>query len=133
MPTKKQIRDYVAKLTLFHDVLFRKAAEDNKFCEEILRVMLEDNALKVISNVPQKDMTNLHGRSAILDLLCELNNGKIVNVEVQRTGEENIDHFCRVRYYSSIISTNITDPGTDYSEIPELIIIYITKNDIFKK
>ena len=49
------------------DLMFRKMAEDVGFCEEILRVILEDNELKVLETIPQWTGTNLQGRSVILD------------------------------------------------------------------
>lgn len=52
------------------DLMFRKMAEDVGFCEEILRVILEDNELKVLETIPQWTGTNLQGRSVILDAKC---------------------------------------------------------------
>jgi hypothetical protein len=46
--------------------MFRKMAEDKEFCQEILRVILEDDKLIVLETVPQWVGTNLQGRSIIL-------------------------------------------------------------------
>ena len=70
MPTKQQILEGIKKLTLFDDTLFRKAAESKEFCEEIIRVFLEDPMLIVLANYSEKDFTNLQGRSVVLDLFC---------------------------------------------------------------
>ena len=47
--------------------MFRKMAEDTEFCQEILRVILEDNQLIVLESTPQWTGANLQGRSVILD------------------------------------------------------------------
>ncbi|MBQ9406774.1 MAG: Rpn family recombination-promoting nuclease/putative transposase [Desulfovibrio sp.] len=131
MSLKTQIREFVKGLTLFDNILFLKAAEDRDFCEEILQIILDDPVVSVIENLPQKEVLNLQGRSVVVDLLCTLGNGKTTVVEVQRTDSE--DHIRRVRYDASLITANITDPGKKFSEVPDVIIIYITKFDLFNK
>ncbi|MBQ7456707.1 MAG: PD-(D/E)XK nuclease family transposase [Desulfovibrio sp.] len=118
-------------MTLWDDVLFRKAAEDNGFCAEMLQTFLDDPKLTVVSQNPQSEILNLQGRSAVLDLVCKLGSGETVNVEVQKP--KTTDHLRRVRYYSSLITTNITDPNTDFKDVPNLTIIYLTNGDIFKR
>ncbi len=82
------------------DLMFRKMAEDVGFCEEILRVILEDNELKVLETIPQWTGTNLQGRSVILDAKCVKSDGRQVNIEVQK--EDDDDHQRRVRYNGAI-------------------------------
>ena len=55
----------------------------------------------------------------------------MVNVEVQKRNDK--DHVRRVRFNSAIVTTNITDPGTKFENVPDLIIIYVTEFDIFNK
>jgi hypothetical protein len=45
--------------------MFRKMAEDIDFCQEILRVILEDEKLEVLEAIPQWSGTNLQGRSGM--------------------------------------------------------------------
>jgi hypothetical protein len=65
MSNKAKIREEAKKLNPIDDPMFRKMAEDKEFCEEILRVILEDDALTVIESIPQWTGTNLQGRSVI--------------------------------------------------------------------
>ena len=65
-------------------------AEDPLFCEEILRVFLSDSGLKVIESHAQHDVTNLQGRSIILDAKCVTSDGRQINIEVQKANDE--DH-----------------------------------------
>ncbi|MCH5268533.1 MAG: hypothetical protein J1E62_09340 [Lachnospiraceae bacterium] len=45
------------------DTFFEVLADDVNFCQELLRVILEDKDLTVQSITPQKDVKNLVGRS----------------------------------------------------------------------
>ncbi|MEH2941533.1 PD-(D/E)XK nuclease family transposase [Lachnospiraceae bacterium KK002] len=110
--------------------MFRKMAEDKEFCQEILRVILEDNKLTVLESVPQWTGTNLQGRSVILDARCIRGNGTQVDIEVQKS--DNDDHQRRVRYNSAILTTNITNPGIKFEKIPDVCVVFISKFDIFE-
>lgn len=116
MSSNKKIREEVKLLNPIDDALFTKMAESKSFCQEILRVFLEEPDLQVISNVPQKTYKNLQGRSIRVDLVCDLELGQVVNVEVEKNS---LNHLNRVRYNSSIITTNTTDPGTDFEKYHE--------------
>ncbi len=69
-------------------------------------------------------------RSVVLDMLCVLENGKQCAVEVQKSNDDN--HEKRVRYNTSCITANITEPGFKFANVPDVISIYITRFDIFK-
>ena len=98
----------VDRLRPIDDPMFRVMALSKAFCEEVLRVLLEDKGLKVVKSTPQAAVTNLRGRSVVLDALCELSDGRLVNVEVQRSEYE--DHQRRVRYYASLVTADRTPP-----------------------
>ena len=61
----------VKQLRPIDDVFFEKIIEDKEVCEEILRVILEDNKLEVLSVMPQNNIKNLWGRSVRLDAFCK--------------------------------------------------------------
>ena len=109
------------------DDFLKKMAEDILFCQEIIRTILEDESLVVLESNSQQTIKNLQGRSVILDILCRAGNGKVINVEVQK--EDNVDHQKRVRYHASCITANMTDTGSEFKDILDLCIIYISKSD----
>lgn len=120
----------VKEYNLIDDVMFTKAAEDKKFCEEILRTILDDKELIVVKSTPQSKLQNLRGRSVVFDAMCKLKGGAMVDIEVQKTNND--DHLKRVRYNSAVLTANITSPGTKFRRVPNVIIIFISKFDIFK-
>ncbi len=53
------------------------------------------------------------------------------NIEIQKNDNGAIPE--RARYNSSIIDANITLPGDDPKDLPEVYVIFITQNDVFGK
>lgn len=123
-----ETRQVVEKLNVIDDILFQKMAEDRGFCEEMISTILEQK-VKVLKVVPQNSIKNLQGRSVVLDVLCHLEDGRECNVEVHKKDDD--DHVKRVRYNTSCITANITDPGSKFEKVPNVIGIFISKFDMF--
>ena len=122
-------RKTAKQLNPIDDLMFRKMAENRDFCQEILQVILNDYKLQVIDHTAQCDITNLQGRSVILDAKCKLGNDRIVNIKVQKPFDD--DHQRRVRYNGSVLTANIVDPGDKFKNVPDVCMVYIAKLDIF--
>ena len=129
MSNKAKIREDAMKLNPIDDAMFVKMAEDLGFCEELLQVILGDKELQVLEHHHQHVVKNLQGRSCTLDLLCKLGTGHTVLVEVQKADDD--DHQRRVRYESSVLTANITDPGTKFEKVPDVISVFISRFDVF--
>ena len=130
MGNRARIRQDAMSLNPIDDALFQKMAEDTGFCQEILQVILNDKALQVMDNVPQFMLKNLQGRSCILDVKCTLGDGRIVNAEVQKS--DNDDHQRRVRYNAALLTANIAEPGDRFKAIPNVVVVFISKFDMYK-
>ena len=130
MPTRKEFEEYARGLNPIDDLMFSKMAESKEFCEEILRVILDDDKLIVTENIPQCKVKNLHGRSIIMDAKCVTGDGRHINIEVQKA--DNDDHLRRVRYNGSVLTTNITETGTKFEFVPDVCVIFISAFDMFK-
>ena len=61
---------------------------------------------------------------------CQLEDGRLVKIEVQRADDD--DHQRRVRYNGALLTTNLTNPSTKFAEIPDVIVVFISKFDVFK-
>ena len=114
MSNKAKIREEAKKLNPIDDLMFRTMAEDKAFCEEILRVILSDPALTVLESTPQ----------------YVLGDGRKTDIEVQRANDT--DHQRRVRYNGAILTTNLTDPGEKFENIPDVCVVFISRFDIFE-
>ena len=62
--------------------------------------------------------------------MCILSDGTKINVEVQRSDNDN--HLKRVRYNASCITVKESNTGTNFEAIPEVYIVYISEFDLFK-
>ncbi|MFR6291609.1 MAG: Rpn family recombination-promoting nuclease/putative transposase [Peptococcaceae bacterium] len=124
-----EVESLVAQLRAIDDIMFRKLCENIAFVEEILRVILEDDKITVVEVIPQNSLQNLRGRSVILDAYCKLGNGSYCNVEVQRSDSD--DHFRRVRYHAACITANVVDPGEQFEQVDDLVVVYISEFDPF--
>ena len=129
MPEKKNFEKYAKLLNPIDDLMFCKMAEHKEFCEEILRVILEDDGLTVVEAIPQWQGKNLSGRSVVLDAKCVTGDGRQINIEVQKADDDN--HLKRARYNASILTTNIAKTGKRFEFIPDVCIVFISKFDIF--
>ena len=129
----KIVRDYYEKhLTLFEDRIFKEAAENKEFIQELLRVILDDKKLIVLSVSPQKEFNVLNQHGVRLDCYCKFQDGSVGNVEVERN-EDKDDNQKRVRYYVSMIDVKNLKEGQKYSELPNVYMVYLTMKDIFKE
>lgn len=113
---KKKVRDF-------------RPIDDAGFCQEMLRILLDDDGMIVEDVIVQSSERNIYGRSVRLDALCAFENGKKCNVEVQRSDDD--DHLRRVRFNASSIVVRDSQTGQKFREIEDIIVIYISKFDIF--
>ena len=109
------------------DLMFRVMARDEAFCGELLGVLLQDKGLTIVECEPQSAVTNPHGRSVVLDALCELSDGRLVNVEVQRADDDDLQR--RVRYYASLVTTDRTPPGARFADVPDVCVAFVCEFD----
>ena len=119
----------VRRLVPIDDVMFQKICESKATCQEIISTVLGE-PVKVLEVVPQDSIGNLQGRSVRLDCLCRLKGCVYVNVEVQKANND--DHETRVRYNASVITANKTPKSAKFKDVARVIVVYITKFDIFR-
>lgn len=116
---------------LLDDDFMSKVFENKECSELLLQVILNRTDIKVKNVHIQFDIKNLQGRSVRLDILAIDDSGKVYNVEIQRSDKG--AGVKRARYNSSMLDSNITEPGSRYEKLNETYIIFITENDIMKK
>ena len=129
MKEREKVLEIVQQLNIIDDTFFQKMAEDIGFCEEMISTILGEK-VTVKSVAVQNSIKNLQGRSVVLDALCMLENGEYCNAEIQKADDDN--HAKRVRYNTSCVTANITEPGTKFEKVPNVIGIYISKFDMFQ-
>lgn len=129
--TEREKLEKVRDLRPIDDVFFEVLAQNKGVCQEILRTIMEDSQLVVSDVIVQSSERNIYGRSVRLDALCTLSSGVKVNIEVQRS--DNDEHLKRVRFNASSIAVKNSEPGNAFSDVLELYIVYISEFDFLKK
>ena len=129
--TLEEKKEQVKNFRPIDDTFFEVLADDIGVCQEMLRIILKDEKLIVKDVIVQSSERNLYGRSVRLDALCILGNGKKCNVEVQRSNKDH--HLKRVRFNASSITVRDSQTGEKFEKTIDLIVVYISEFDIFKR
>ena len=124
-----EIKQVIRSLCMMNNRFMNFMLDDNKEAAQVfLRVILEDDKIKVRNVRIQSFIQNIYGHSSQLDILAQDSKGRYFNVEVQRSDEGAPAR--RARFYSSILDTHFLQPGKLYEELPDTYVIFITENDV---
>lgn len=115
---------------LLDDDFMSKVFEDKACSQFLLQIILDKKGLSVQKVHAQHDVKNLQGRSIRLDIVATDENGRVYNIEIQRSDKG--ASIKRARYNSSLLDANVTEPGDDYENLAETYVIFITENDVLK-
>lgn len=127
MRTYEEQKDFIAAYQLTSDLLAGKVFEDLEAAQELCRILLQDDTIVLQSVKTQYVIRNLENHSMELDILAEENRGNLIDIEIQMYREK--APFKRSRYYQSGIDMNILEKGKHYQNLPDVTIIYLTKED----
>lgn len=115
------------ELSLKNDIIFqaffsRKGNEEFliDFLNALLKIDIRQIEIREEVNLERLSKREKGGR---LDLQATLNNGIIVNIELQLRNNKNIEE--RTTYYSAKVISRETERGTDYKNIKQVIMINI--------
>lgn len=128
---KQSILKAIRELTLLDDAFMTKVFEDDiKQAQFLLRILFNDDTIKVKKVSTQKRIKNLQGRDLQLDILAEKADGTKFNVEVQNQNSGAIPQ--RARYHLSILDGKSLPKGKYFDKLPDNYVIFITKNDVLQ-
>jgi len=117
---------------LIDDDFLTKCFEGNTDCIElVLRIVLAKQDLKVLDSRTQVFVENLLNRSVRFDVLATDDAGLKYNIEVQRKDKGAGSR--RARYHSSMMDANLLDKSTEFAELPETYVVFITEKDVLGK
>ena len=118
------------KFNLMSHVFMRVALRDKKACQYVLRILTGIPDLVVKAVRTEYRVSKITSHDVVLDVLAEDGNGKIYNIEIQRT--DTVDHARRVRLHGAMIDSEYLEKGKPYADLPDLFIIYISETDLWK-
>lgn len=126
----KRYREIVAKLRLIDDDFMSQVLNDNLPAVKcILDIVLERDDLEVISAKTQVEYKSAASRSIKLDVRAEDADGKLYNIEIQRSDRG--AGAKRARFHSSALDGGMLDKSQDFSELADTYVIFFTEKDTF--
>ena len=118
----------IAKATLMDDLYMAKFFEGQPRCAEVvLRAVLGNPSLRVISVNVRRDVLSLGSRSVQLDIAAEGEDGRLYDVEVQR--DPGRAEPQRARLYAALIDSQALGKGAGFADLPESYVIFIVNGD----
>ena len=78
------------------DLMTKVFFGDNKTTEFLLRILMNNDELKVLKSQSQVELRNLFGHSLKLDILAEDSNKRLINIEIQPK---------RARYHAAMMDS----------------------------
>ena len=122
----------IKELRLMDDDFFSEALDGKvEAVEYILNTVLERADIKVKSTKAQVEYKSATKRSITLDIQAEDADGKLVDIEIQRSDKG--AGVRRARYHSSMIDRTLLSKGEDFEDLVDTYVIFITENDKFGK
>ena len=118
----------ISSLTLMDDLFMKVVLQDSKCTEFILQTIMDNAKLKLKKQILQKNLSNLHGHSLILDCLCEDEANNIYNIEIQNNVSGAQPK--RARYHAALLDMHSLKRGNDFTQLPRSYVIFITAKDV---
>ena len=110
------------------DALFTMCFDGSAECASVmLSVLLCRDDLTVTEATTQKWIEGAEKHSVKLDIYARDREGNIYDIEIQRASKGAGSR--RARYYSAMIDADALRKGTEYNELPESYVIFITERD----
>ncbi|MCI8388970.1 MAG: hypothetical protein HFE63_10980 [Clostridiales bacterium] len=122
----------IADFCLMDDDFMSEVFDNNiKAVEVVLSIILERDDLRVLSAETQSEYKSTAMRSVTLDIRAVDDEGKIYDIEIQRS-----DHGAgvrRARYHSSMIDRTLLEKGENFDSLVDTYVIFITERDKYGK
>lgn len=122
----------IKELRLMDDDFFSEALDGKvEAVEYILNTILERADIKVKSTKAQVEYKSATKRPITLDIQAEDADGKLVDIEIQRSDKG--AGVRRARYHSSMIDRTLLSKGEEFEDLVDTYVIFITENDKYGK
>ena len=119
-------------LGISNDFIFCKVMEDEELLAELIHLILpeiEFTDLTIIAQKSEKDGLDTHG--VRFDIFVKDENRRVIEIEMQVLNTGNLP--LRIRFYCSMIDTQMLAPSESYSRLKDKYVIMICPFDPFKQ
>ena len=121
----------IQAMNLFDDIFTSVVFKDEGACLHLVRQLMQNPKLNIIAFRTQDAIPMLISKSPRLDITAEDDKGTLYEIEIQRLEEPAPAR--RVRYYSSVMDSELLRKGVSYDKLPEVYLLYLSQKDIWQK
>ena len=121
----------IQAMNLFDDIFTSVVFKDEGACLHLVRQLMQNPKLNIIAFRTQDAIPMLISKSPRLDITAEDDKGTLYEIEIQRLEEPAPAR--RVRYYSSVMDSELLRKGVSYDKLPEAYLFYLSQKDIWQK
>ncbi|MGM9569819.1 MAG: PD-(D/E)XK nuclease family transposase, partial [Phascolarctobacterium sp.] len=127
----EELIEQIQAMNLFNDTFISVVFKDDASCLHLVRQLMQKPDLKIIACRTQDAIPMLISKSPRLDITAEDDQGTLYEIEIQRLDEPAPAR--RVRYYSSVMDSELLRKGVTYDKLPEVYLFYLSENDIWQR
>ena len=131
LAAKEKLLQQIQTMNLFDDVFTAVIFKDEGACRHLVRELMQNPTLRLIAVRTQDDIPQLISKSPRLDIVAEDAEGTLYEIEVQRLEEPAPAR--RVRFYTSVMDSELLRKGVSYDKLPEVYLFYLSQKDIWQK
>ena len=125
----EELIEQIQAMNLFNDTFISVVFKDECACLHLVRQLMQKPDLKIIACRTQDAIPMLISKSPRLDITAEDDKGTLYEIEIQRLEEPAPAR--RVRYYSSVMDSELLRKGVTYDKLPEVYLFYLSEDDIW--
>lgn len=119
----------IEELTFTDDFMFGRVMQNPEICKGLLERLLEIKIDKIEYPTLQKTISPHYKSKGIrLDVYVQDSN-RVFDIEIQNVLDENLPK--RTRYYQSMMDIDLLLKGKNYTELKEIFVIFVCKEDFF--
>ena len=126
----EELLKQIQAMNLFDDIFTSVVFKDEGACLHLVRQLMQNPKLNIIAFRTQDTIPMLISKSPRLDITAEDDKGTLYEIEIQRLEEPAPAR--RVRYYSSVMDSELLRKGVSYDKLPEVYLFYISEEDIWR-
>lgn len=120
--------------TISNNFMFRLVMEKPELCRQLLERILDTKISKIVYPEAEKSLeAQLTSKGIRLDIYVTLEDGTVIDVEMQAADSTRDTLAKRTRYYQSILDNDALKKGELYSKLRQTIIIFICTFDPFNR
>lgn len=120
--------------TISNNFMFRLVMEKPELCRQLLERILDTQISKIVYPEAEKSLeAQLTSKGIRLDIYVTLEDGTVIDVEMQAADSTKDTLAKRTRYYQSILDNDALKKGELYSKLRQTIIIFICTFDPFNR